>query len=378
MRILLVGEYSRLHNSLKEALTKLGHETVIVGNGDGFKNFPVDFSIDARWSKSGMLNLLRQAVYRIFRYDFAGLEYGIRCFFLLPKLKGFDIVQLISETPVQTSLWLERYLLKRIAKQNGKIFALSSGTDFVFMDAVAAGKFRYSLFDAYLADDSRVGEYRHILPHLKPEYKKHHERILPLVEGLIATDIDYAIALEGRRKYLGMVANPVNTEKIAFAPLEIKDKIVIFHGINRWNYHKKGNAYFEEALKVIGEKYGDRIKVITVESLPYNEYISLYKSAHILLDQVNAYDQGYNALEAMAAGKVVFTGAETEFMQHYGLTQRVAVNALPNVDAIVSELSHLIDDLDEIAAIGKRARDFVEKEHDYINVAEKYLALWKK
>ena len=47
MRILLVGEYSRLHNSLKEGLLALGHEVVLVGNGDHFKNYPVDISIDS-------------------------------------------------------------------------------------------------------------------------------------------------------------------------------------------------------------------------------------------------------------------------------------------------------------------------------------------
>ena len=39
MKILLVGEYSRLHNSLKEGLTALGHEVTIVGTGDHFKKY---------------------------------------------------------------------------------------------------------------------------------------------------------------------------------------------------------------------------------------------------------------------------------------------------------------------------------------------------
>ena len=41
--------------------------------------------------------------------------------------------------------------------------------------------------------------------------------------------------------------------------------------------------------------------------------IKNYEQAHIILDQVYAFDQGYNALEAMAKGKVVFTGAEAIF-----------------------------------------------------------------
>ena len=46
MKILLVGEFSRLHNSLKEGLLALGHDVTLVGTGDSFKNFPVDLSFE--------------------------------------------------------------------------------------------------------------------------------------------------------------------------------------------------------------------------------------------------------------------------------------------------------------------------------------------
>ena len=39
MKILLLGEYSNLHNSLKQALLNMGHEVLLVGNGDGFKKY---------------------------------------------------------------------------------------------------------------------------------------------------------------------------------------------------------------------------------------------------------------------------------------------------------------------------------------------------
>jgi len=86
---------------------------------------------------------------------------------------------------------------------------------------------------------------------------------------------------------------------------------------------------------------------------------------------VYAYDQGYNALEAMAKGKVVFTGAEKEFMEHYQLTERVCVNALPDVESIVQELSFLIENPDEIVNMSKRARTFIEKEHHYVTISTK-------
>ena len=80
----------------------------------------------------------------------------------------------------------------------------------------------------------------------------------------------------------------------------------------------------------------------------------------------------------MAKGKVVFTGAEQDFTDYYKLTERVCVNAKPDVDYLVNELSFLIENPNEIIAIGKRARAFVKKEHDYIKIAERYLEVWKQ
>ena len=376
MKILLIGEYSRLHNTLKEGLVKLGHDVTIVGNGDGFKDYPVDLNTDAKWSKSFLLNPLRQIIFRLFKYDFAKIEYGLRFYFLLPKMRGFNVVQLISETPIQTSLGFEYFLLKRISEANGNMFILSSGTDFRFMQAVIRKKYRYSLFDAYLQNPALVAEYRHVLPHLTRAYEQHHGKMMALAQGMIATDIDYAIALEGTPEFLGMIPNPVNTSAIVSQQPKPAPPVRIFHGINRWNYHKKRNAYFEKALDIIQRKYGEKVVVTTAENLPYAQYIKLFDDAHIVLDQVNAYDQGYNALEAMAKGKVVFTGAEIEFMQHYGLSERVAINALPDAEAIAEELSQLIENPTEIAAISERASRFVEAQHDYVKIAEKYTEVW--
>jgi hypothetical protein len=44
---------------------------------------------------------------------------------------------------------------------------------------------------------------------------------------------------------------------------------------------------------------------------------------------------------------------------------------------LVNELSFLIENPTEIMAIGKRARAFLENEHDYLRITEKYLEIWK-
>ena len=83
----------------------------------------------------------------------------------------------------------------------------------------------------------------------------------------------------------------------------------------------KNNPNGKKAIEVINISHGNKIKYIEVHDLDYNEYIKSYDSCHIFLDQVYAYDQGYNALEAMAKGKVVFTGAEKEWLDHYNLIE---------------------------------------------------------
>ena len=204
-----------------------------------------------------------------------------------------------------------------------------------------------------------------------------HEFLFSNINGVIASDLDYHLPLVGNKKYLGLIPNPLNIDTLLYKPQIISDRIIIFHGINRMNYIKKGNRYFEEALDIIKNKYEHRVEIITTENLPYNDYMHHLDHCHILLDQVYAYDQGYNALEAMAKGKVVFTGAEKEWLEYYNIKEdTVVLNALPDVDYLVKKISHLIEHPNSIQSISKGARAFIEKEHNYINIAKKYLKAW--
>jgi glycosyltransferase involved in cell wall biosynthesis len=378
MRILLVGEFSRLHNSLKEGLLKLGHEVVIVSNGDGFKNYPSDYSNRAFWCESKLGNLPRQLIYRITKFDISKIERGLRFYFLLNKLKGFDCVQLINEAPIQTTAKFELHLLKKLFKQNHKFFLLCSGVDYIILNHMLEKKERYSIMNPYFDGTKEIKEqYKWMFDFNSKTHIKIHKFLSKNINGIIASDLDYVNPLKDNPKFLGMIPNPVNISKINHIENPIEGKIVIFLGINIGNSYSKGIHLFEEALEIIKQKYADKVEVIVTRNIPYQDYIKQFNKAHIVLDQIYAYDQGYNALEAMAKGKVVFTGAEKEFEDYYSLTEKVAVNALPNVENLVTELSFLIENPNEIQAIGIRARAFVEKEHNYIKVAEKYLKAWE-
>jgi glycosyltransferase involved in cell wall biosynthesis len=375
MKILLLGEFSRLHNSLKEGLLELGHDVVIVGFNDGFKNYPVDYPIVRKWN-SVFLRKFKYALHRI-------TGFNLNSYFTYKQFQknqsqftGFDVVQLINENSFYCGYDYEKKILDYLFKHNKKVFLMSCGTDYLNVQFEFAHPEKKSIVQPYLAGKISDKDFANVLKFRKSEYKKLHDFIYQNIVGIIASDIDYDIPLQGDAKYLGMIPNPINVAKIKAVPLPALDKVVIFHGINSENYFKKGNDYFERSLEIIAKKYGDKVEIITTRSVPYAEYIESYNKAHIVLDMVYSFDQGFNALEAMAKGKVVFTGAETEFEQFYNLSEKVNINAKPDVDYLVSELSRLIENPQEIAAIGARARAFVEREHHYIESAKKYLNTW--
>lgn len=379
MRILLVGEYSRLHNSLKEGLQKQGHEVVLLGTGDGFKNYPSDISIKPPLFSKPFFSSIAKAFDKLFNIQLIDLEYYFKLKKIIPILAGFDVVQLINEQSLKTSPNHEIQLVSQLLKQNKKVFLLSCGIDYLSVKYALDKKLEYSILTPYFEDQSLKKHYRFILKNVTSPYKKLHDFLFNNVKGVIASDFDYHIPLQGNSIYLGLIPNPINTDKIIFKPIEIKDKIVIFHGINRMNYIKKGNRYFEEALNIIKERHKSKVEIIVAENLPYKDYIKAFDDCHILLDQVYAYDQGYNALEAMAKGKIVFTGAEKEWLDYYNLKENsVAINALPDTNDIVSKLEWLINNPDEILKISNNARLFIEKEHHYIHISEQYLKTWSK
>jgi len=377
MRILLFGEYSRLHSMLKKGLEKQGHQVVVVGTGDGFKNLPTDISFNTGYKK-GVSLWINKLAFKLFGWDLNSKSIERQFFSQKEHFKNFDVVQLINTSPLGIQASAEMRIIDFLSENNKHLFLLSCGADYFSVTNGLEEKARYSIMSPYLKDANLKKQYAYILKYVSPDFKKLHEFVVGRCSGIIASDLDYHLPLENHPKYLGMAPNPIDTHEIEYIKPTIEDRIIIFHGINRGNYHKKGTHFFEDALQSIQEKYGNKVEVRTVENVPYNEYICLFDDAHILLDQVLAYDQGFNALEGMAKGKVVFTGAEKEWLDYYDLEEdTVAINALPNSEAIAEKISWLIENPERIIAISKNAREFIKQHHEYVTVSKTYLEYWE-
>jgi glycosyltransferase involved in cell wall biosynthesis len=376
MKILLVGEYNSIHYTLKEGLEALGHHVTVVGLGDGFKKRSVDVNFKKPY-ETGVKKFVKRVVYKLLKIDLNSESIKKQFFANKAIFQGNDVVQLVNEVSFSTLPKVEKELLSFIFEHNKKVFLLSCGTDHLSVKYAMEEKFRYSIATPYLEKRGTEAQFQHMTQYLEPAFEKLHHFIVENSTGIIASDFDYDIPLQGHPKYLGLVPNPINLDKLHYSPLNIEEPLIIFHGINVNNYYKKGNDIFEAALALVTKTHSAKIEIITVRSVPYAEYIKAFDSCHILLDQVFAYDQGYNALEAMAKGKVVFTGAETEFLEYYNLKEdEVAINALPNAQHIAKKLLWLIENPEKILEISKNARAFVEKEHHYVLGAKRYLEKW--
>ena len=125
MKILLIGEYSNLHNSLKQGLVNNGHNVVLLSNGDGFKNYEADILIKSSFFEKKFLKIIAKVVDRLTGISLNEIELFIRTLFKIKSLKKFDVVQLINERAFKTSPRMEKILLKNLVRNNKKIFFIS-------------------------------------------------------------------------------------------------------------------------------------------------------------------------------------------------------------------------------------------------------------
>lgn len=96
MKILLLGEYSNLHVALAEGLRQLGHQVTVISNGNKWRGYKRD------------IDLCREGTGK-----WAAVKYVAKLLTILPRLRGYDVVQLIN--PDFLELKAERELIYSIS-----------------------------------------------------------------------------------------------------------------------------------------------------------------------------------------------------------------------------------------------------------------------
>ena len=362
MKILLLGEYSNVFWTLAEGLRALGHTVTVASNGDFWKNYPRDIDL---------------------KRDFTGrkdtLSFFWRLVKALPKMRGYDVVQLVN--PIFVELVPERIypIYRYLRKHNKKVFLSAIGLDHYWVKTGLEKVFRYGDFN--IGDKMRHTSFadRYISEWINGEKRALNKFIAEdcdgIISGLYEYDVCYQRAFPEKTKFIPF---PINMEKISpRVPHPETDKIRFFMGAQKGREEYKGTDVMYPCLMRLAEKYPDRMEVVRVESVPYAQYCRLMDSSDVLLDQLYSYTPSMNSLLAMAKGLVLVGGGEEENYEILGETElRPIVNVLPNEDDIYSKLESLVLNPDDVA---KRQRDsvtYVERYHECRKVAAQYVEFW--
>ena len=113
------------------------------------------------------------------------------------------------------------------------------------------------------------------------------------------------------------------------------------------------------------------------ENVPFAKYVQLLASSDVLLDQLYSYTPAMNALQAMAQGLVVVGGGEPENYEILGESElRPIINVLPSQESVYEQLEWLVLNKGKISTLSLQSRKYIEKHHEYIKVAQRYLEFW--
>lgn len=211
--------------------------------------------------------------------------------------------------------------------------------------------------------------------------EKFNIKLANSVDGIAACLYEYYKSYEphfgNKVKYIPL---PMNISEIEFQPIpEEPEKVNFFIGINKVREKFKGTDVMEKALARVKDKYPDKVIVTRVESVSYDVYQQLMSQAHVVLDQLYSHTPAMNALLAMAQGKVLVGGGEPYIYDLYGeYENRPIINVHPTEDDVFNKLEWIVLNKKEIPEISRNSRLFVEKNHDYISVARKYLEFWEQ
>ena len=376
MKILLLGEYSNVHWTLAQALRRLGHEVTVVSNGDEWKGYPSDISLIRKPGRWG------------------AVSYLLRVLRLLPKLRGYDVVQLIN--PVHfVELKAERgvRIYDYLRRHNKRVFLGAFGYDYYYIyDSVVRRSLRYC--DFYTPTREVHHDWNTINEHdwlhtSKKEVSIHVAKTCDgIISGLYEYDVAYRPDFSDKTTFIPLpieVMGDVDETKINW-PSPTPDtinptqdsKIRFFIGINRSRTALKGTDIMLRALERIVADYPDRAEMVKAESVPFVVYKEMMRSCDVLLDQIYSYTPAMNALLAMSQGLIVVSGGEEESYEILGEKElRPIINVQPDEEDVYRQLEWLVLHPERIAQLKRDSIAYVHRHHDSLKVAERYLEAWK-
>lgn len=364
MRILFIGDYSNLHNTLAKELRRKGHQVDVLSDGCGHMKLQPDIYLKREPGLVGSFKYL----YNLFE--------------LQPRLKDYDVVQLINTNFLSLKPQKIKYFFDILKKQNLSVFLTLAGNDYYYCKACYDAKiFRYSEFKvgneftpAHIKDPNKLYGWMSHSNKLWAEY------LLKNITGAMAVLPEYEMPVKGILGEKVVFTNlPIDIKELPQETSNFKDgKVNIMIGMRSGFEDMKGAKTLLNTAKEIEKEMPGKVNVNVAKDLPFQEFLKMVADSDIILDQLYAYSPAMTALYGMSLGKVVGTGAQPEYYDAIGNPEEKPIFSLSPIDADIKErLVELINNPEEIKKRGEESRKIVELYNDSEIVADKFLSHWK-
>lgn len=372
MKILLVGEFSGVHNQLMEQFLKDGHICDLVSDGDGWKGFTNTISVPKRKS----IRKLGKILYPLL--DFIGLA-GLGHYWLSRKmfseLSSYDVIQFINPVSIKSFGAIGNLLLfRQLSKLSNNINLCALGGDFNVEKFYLSGKLKYSPWTG-LNIKSLYFYYQNI-SFFFPMYVLLHFYVCKKIKRIIPGLYEYKQAYIKNRKCSEIIRLPINCAEYGDVKKEREGKVKIFYSKkpHMGDYYKKGYAYFDEAIKML-EQDNVPFDLVTANGIPFHEYKKLLLDCDVLLDQTLSYDRGMSGVIGMANGMITFTGNESD-VEKFFQVKIPCVNAIPDSKEIYKKLKDIIINSEDYTSLKKESVKFVREYHSVEKIASDYIKVW--
>lgn len=385
MKILLIGEASFLHNTLKKGLLERGHRVITMSDGNGWHDAPRDIDLrrDGRWGKLGGLRVVWQLLCH------------------LPQLCGNDVVQIHNYQFVPLMYRWNTLLLRFLKLTNRRVVKGCFGDDPQIFRRQAQGVPAYS--DTYWSGqlqnaDQHRDRIAEVIEHgAEASWRKTTHMADALVACLYEYWLDYNEPPYAAK--LHYVPLPMECEEMVKcvdndppSPSHPNDSqlptnlttspshhLTILIGLQPKRDFMKGAMKIAAFVEEVARRHPGKVQIKYVEGVPYDEYMHLLAKADVLVDQLYSYTPSMNSLAAMARGTVVIGGGEEEYYEFIGEdTLRPIINVRPDVpdEENITAIERALFTDGMLERMAQESIQFVHKYHDYRLVAKQYEQLY--
>lgn len=375
MKILLIGEASFLHNTLKKGLVERGHRVTTMSDGNGWHDAPRDIDLrrDWRWGKLGGLRV----VWQLLRH--------------LPQLCGNDVVQIHNYQFVPLMYRWNTLLLRFLKLTNRRVVKGCFGDDPQIFRRQAQGVPAYS--DTYWSGqlqnaDQHRDRIAEVVEHgAEASWRKTTRMADALVACLYEYWLDYNEPPYAAK--LHYIPLPMECEEmVRWCDGEMvkcvgndapSHPLTILIGLQPKRDFMKGAMKIAAFVEEVARRHPGKVQIKYVEGVPYDEYMHLLAEVDVLVDQLYSYTPSMNSLAAMARGTVVIGGGEEEYYEFIGEdTLRPIINVRPDVpdEENITAIERALFTDGMLERMAQESIQFVHKYHDYRLVAKQYEQLY--